>query len=371
MYLFTYNDLKDSCFVKLHDAKYVMLSPKSIVTDTATSIQFSVTAYDQDSVKHVIPVNEYSFSSSNSSIGNINSTGLFKGSKEGTSKIIIGYKELKDTAQVKVEIGSGARLLNDMENLSNWSVTGENLDSLSISLSNDEKSQGNSSLKVKYRYNLNSGVNMLYLNCDIPIYGVPDSIFIDVKSNGLNNRMYYRFADDNGEFFKAQAKKYLNNSQVFDRIPAPMKGLAPVDANSFFNYPLALKRIEIQLASIPTGSDFVSGEMYFDNLIIKYPLNATSINENFSRPESYNLYQNFPNPFNPATSIKFSIPKRGMVNLKVYNILGKEVAQLINNELNAGTHKVEFNAVNLSSGVYFYRIQFDGFAKVQKMILLK
>ncbi|MCX7875856.1 MAG: T9SS type A sorting domain-containing protein [Melioribacteraceae bacterium] len=90
-----------------------------------------------------------------------------------------------------------------------------------------------------------------------------------------------------------------------------------------------------------------------------------------SIPVTYELYQNYPNPFNPTTNIKFALPKSGNVKLVVYDITGKEVSTLVNNYLNAGQYTFEFNAKNLASGIYLYRIETDNFVKVNKMILMK
>lgn len=88
-------------------------------------------------------------------------------------------------------------------------------------------------------------------------------------------------------------------------------------------------------------------------------------------PNKYSLNQNYPNPFNPLTTISFGIPVRGLVTLKVYDILGKEIADLLNDEKQAGTYKINFEASNLPSGIYFYKIEVNGFNEVRKMILLK
>jgi len=88
-------------------------------------------------------------------------------------------------------------------------------------------------------------------------------------------------------------------------------------------------------------------------------------------PSAYSLNQNYPNPFNPETNINFSIPKSGLVTLKIYDISGKEVSTLVNEVKNAGSYIVGFNASNLPSGAYFYRIQTDGFADTKKMMLIK
>jgi len=89
-------------------------------------------------------------------------------------------------------------------------------------------------------------------------------------------------------------------------------------------------------------------------------------------PKSFSLEQNYPNPFNPSTNIKFSLAKRAKVSLKVFNMLGQQVATLLSNQdFNAGVQTVEFNAGNLSSGIYIYVIEADGFIGTKKMILLK
>lgn len=86
---------------------------------------------------------------------------------------------------------------------------------------------------------------------------------------------------------------------------------------------------------------------------------------------NYELSQNYPNPFNPSTIISFSIPVRERVELKIFNSLGQEVAALINKELEAGIHRIEFNAASYASGVYFYRLKTDNFVQTKKLLLLK
>jgi hypothetical protein len=88
-------------------------------------------------------------------------------------------------------------------------------------------------------------------------------------------------------------------------------------------------------------------------------------------PVEFKLNQNYPNPFNPTTTISYSIAKSGKVSLKVYDLLGREVTTLINEDQAAGDYRVTFNAGNLSSGVYFYTMQAGNFSESRKLILLK
>jgi hypothetical protein len=91
---------------------------------------------------------------------------------------------------------------------------------------------------------------------------------------------------------------------------------------------------------------------------------ATNITEN-------NLSQNYPNPFNPVTKIKFSLKEKGIVILRVYNVIGREVCDPYKKELDAGVYEYTFNMKNLPSGIYFYKITTNSFVSIRKMILIK
>jgi len=90
-----------------------------------------------------------------------------------------------------------------------------------------------------------------------------------------------------------------------------------------------------------------------------------------SRPTTFALSQNYPNPFNPSTIISYQLPKNSLVTLKIYDVLGRQVATLVNGREPAGSHSVSFNGDRLSSGVYFYRLVAGGYTSVRKMILVK
>ncbi|MDD5361230.1 MAG: S8 family serine peptidase [Ignavibacteria bacterium] len=97
----------------------------------------------------------------------------------------------------------------------------------------------------------------------------------------------------------------------------------------------------------------------------------TGINNAGILPTKFELSQNYPNPFNPTTKINFAIPKQGLVTMKIYDVLGREVRTLVNEVKPAGNYSVDFNASELSSGVYFYRVQSGDFSDIKRMILIK
>jgi len=109
------------------------------------------------------------------------------------------------------------------------------------------------------------------------------------------------------------------------------------------------------------------------------PLRWDSVSVNFtvtdvgdnSNPNEFNLFDNYPNPFNPSTIIRYSIPELSFTSIKIYDALGKEVSSLVNESKSAGIYEVEFNASNLSSGIYYYTLQAGSFTQTKKMILTK
>ncbi len=107
------------------------------------------------------------------------------------------------------------------------------------------------------------------------------------------------------------------------------------------------------------------------NKIFDAILNTTNVEDKNETPEEFNLYQNYPNPFNPGTKIKYAIGKKQYASLKVYDVLGNEVAVLVNEVKPAGEYEVEFNAVGLPSGIYMYKLTAGTFVHTRKMLLIK
>lgn len=124
------------------------------------------------------------------------------------------------------------------------------------------------------------------------------------------------------------------------------------------------------------GVQFIASEIsttphyFIDNISVSHLVMGTH-NEVLGNPVSYVLDQNYPNPFNPTTQISFTIPNSAVVTLEVFNLLGQKVATLIDARKSAGTHSVNFNAQNLSSGIYLYQIQAGSFSQVKRMTLIK
>ncbi len=107
------------------------------------------------------------------------------------------------------------------------------------------------------------------------------------------------------------------------------------------------------------------------NNLLQNKFGVNSENKEQIIPKEYSLYQNYPNPFNPITTIKFDLPKDGLVQLDIYDILGRRITTLFNENKTAGSYEQNFNASSLASGVYVYKLQAGDFISSKKMILLK
>jgi len=132
-----------------------------------------------------------------------------------------------------------------------------------------------------------------------------------------------------------------------------------------------------KILAMPLGTNkvrFTAKSGYGNNLYIDN-ITAGTVTETGNQltliPEKYELSQNYPNPFNPTTKINFSIPKQGFVTLRIYDVVGKEVAKLVSEVKNPGAYAVDFNASALASGIYFYRLESLDFIETKRMMLIK
>lgn len=151
--------------------------------------------------------------------------------------------------------------------------------------------------------------------------------------------------------------------ELFTRLPEP-GNVSAVTEWSFAG--LEDGQYEWRLRSVDAA--YVGSE----TAIGTFGIGVTSIDDlTDNLPDEFSIGQNYPNPFNPVTTIKYSIPKEGLIKLIVYNAIGEEVAKLVNEIKTAGNYNVSFDASSFSSGVYFYRLEADSFVETKKMILIK
>ena len=107
----------------------------------------------------------------------------------------------------------------------------------------------------------------------------------------------------------------------------------------------------------------------WDSVLVS--ISVTDVQDNSLNPSAYKLYANYPNPFNPSTTLVYSLPEASLTSLKIYDAIGNEVAVVVDEINSAGIHQTEFDAAGLSSGIYYYTLQAGSFIETRKMILLR
>ncbi|TFH00761.1 MAG: T9SS type A sorting domain-containing protein [Calditrichales bacterium] len=367
-------DLIDSAYVRIKTVTKIAISPKSATTDTNEPIQFVMSAIDEDGLPAPISSISYEWECLHPEIGSVDSTGIFKGKKEGQAAVVARIAGIADTAWVNVEVIEGTAVLDSMIHVGSWSVSGILYDdaNTSISVVDTPSTLANGALRLDYQFVRSSvGRSYVYLNTDIQVFGLPDTISLDVKSDGEKHWVSYMITDDNDELFRGSTGQFAN-SIMYDTLSAAIGDFGVVNPPATFHFPIRFKAIEIRLGYETLVGGTNTGYLYFDNLRVVYPeltsilpLTETQV------PKTLTLHQNYPNPFNARTVIAFDLPKAGKVDLTIYDLQGREVTRLLNRMVAAGTHTVHWETGTLASGVYFYRLNVEGFSEIKKMMLVK
>ncbi len=192
----------------------------------------------------------------------------------------------------------------------------------------------------------------------------------------------YSYADNIGTTDVIKTKVYNNVSPSdtisFDWAYAQRPGYTDrltvkisTDGGNTFPFTIFDRSGSVLATAGTSTSSFVPNSSQWGTFSVCFA-NATDVNNNgVLTPRVFRLEQNYPNPFNPVTSIKFDLPKNSYVTLKVYDVMGREVSVLKNEEMKAGSHDVSFDASNLSSGIYFYKMTAGDFVSIKKMVFVK
>jgi endo-1,4-beta-xylanase len=173
-----------------------------------------------------------------------------------------------------------------------------------------------------------------------------------------NPRLVWNASDSGATYHLQIATTSAFSTIVFDTtVTDTVLRVTPLDPNSVFYWRVSAANT-LATGEYSSVAYFVTG-------------NILAVAEAGTVPNTYALSQNYPNPFNPSTQIEYSMPKSGYVSLKIFNVLGKEVATLFSGVQQIGTHRVAFDGSGLASGVYLYRLQASGFVDTKRMILMK
>ena len=285
----------------------------------------------------------------------------------GDSKGLTLNEGIKISFTTEKEKYISGNIYDDFENNSGWTSPYQTegsvgLDYLSshFSINSTKRKTGNYSGKLEYEY---KGIEAI---CRISNNYIP-------KISSHQNFGLWVFGDDSKN---ALEYWFINSDSTIENIHVDtlnwtgwkLKSITPSD----FTSSDSLKLNSIVVKQMDNGNN--SGTIYLDDIQTDILLPVKNIANNI--PTEYSLSHNYPNPFNPSTTIKYSIPSNHngealIVKIIVFDILGREVINLVNQKQSAGNYEVTFNAKNISSGVYFYSLQSGAFLESKKMLLLK
>jgi len=196
-----------------------------------------------------------------------------------------------------------------------------------------------------------------------------DSIFISQRNGGI-----FRSGNNGASWQRvyqgdARAVFITKNQELLTSIFNEGLIQSNDDGASWNNISSDLKGSQYVSAFAEDKNGIIYAGTYYGLFRTKVPI--TDIKEVIDLPADFGLYQNYPNPFNPRTVIEYSLPEAGSVSLRVYDLLGKAAAILVDEEQPTGRHSVEFDGAELSSGIYFYQLRVGEFIQSKKMVLMK
>lgn len=376
----SYNGQWDSAAVVVKSAQHIIISPRDVVTDSSRVIQYRVQTVDVDGLTQSVPLTAYTWEVSDASVGSVSSDGKFKGSGSGTARIRVRLDDVKDSATVRVQLRSGSTVLDSLESVGGYYSVGSGVDVFGVSASDSFFTTGSRSVRLEYSFvGSASTISYIYMYTNMLLFGVPDSIVIHGRSGLHQHRLYYLVEDDDGEEFRLYSSKLLQPSGSWEDIRAPFFPNQEVVPGSDFQFPVRIKRIEVQLVYNRQAGVTYNGSLFLDNLRVVYPDKTVThvLSGGNSVPEDMRLLPNFPNPFNPSTTFSFSLPQSDLVSLRVYDLRGRLVRTLLEKaEVQSGTTAVHWDGRTdrghpTASGLYIVRLVGSHSIATQKALLLK
>lgn len=359
-----YQGKTDSAFVMVKSYDSLLVTPSEYLTDDENPVDFTAQVFDSEGMEVNLSVEEFEWSSSNPAVGTVDDTGHFTGLANGEVYVKATYQGVADSALVSVEIGEETGLLDGMESPDGWTFDKENMNSVDISVVQDEPTQGSSCFKIDYEFTFTDEVPAIFLKKDIRVFGIPDSIWLDARFNGKEHRITYYLSDNDGNYIIAPV--YFSHYSF----SKPYGGKLGKNVDV---HPLTFNQVRIDLKKNDgyTDGETYSGTIYVDNLRVSYkghtPIETAieTIHEG-----DFDGMKCYPNPFENTVNIRFVTEKEGAeVSLSVFDITGKKVATLVApQKLPKGVHSHVWNAARHDTGLYICKLMIDGKTIVKKVV---
>jgi hypothetical protein len=362
-----YNGEADSVKIHIIELYDLQVYPEAVTIDSVNGVNLEVRAVDESDVTSLYDNDIFEFTVLDPAVASVDTNGFVIGKTSGETKVIVRYGDQRDTVLVSVEIGEGEVVVDEIESIDSWTISGDtyiNMSGTSMSLVDRTAGTGSKAVKVDYE-RTGSEDGMISIATDpVNIYGVPSYILVDVLADSQKNWIYIDLQDARGVDYSVKCSSSLRYKDDYRTQYLEMANLLPADGEQL--YPLKITGIRLRIDDKAT-----TGSMYIDRIRLIYPGWTAIDDPEVLIPGTHVLYQNYPNPFNPSTTIEYDLSKSSHVDLSVYDLKGEKVATLVNGIQVGGHHNISFDASLLPGGVYIYRLQASNWADTKKMLLIK
>jgi len=362
--------IDDSVFVTVTRLTSIILSPDPVILKTGEIQQMTAEAFDNLGNPVQLQPDTFEWLCS-TEIGEISNTGLFHALQAGEGTITAKYDGV--IGEVNAVVGfSASAIVEDFSDLNGMNLTGTlvNLAQCSLTLDNTIFISPSSSAKMNYSLTT-GGTSALYLNCTIPISGTPDKIGLFVYGDGKGHWLRGEFNDKDNEKFLINFTAASPGIDWIDQWKFLQVGLSEAvpswsNPNAVLDFPITWKKIYLAETNDSKKDD---GVLYFDDMTVDFITSAGK--DDAEIPEQSYLLPNYPNPFNPETTISFVMGETGRCILDLYSVTGEKILRLTEDIFAAGTHNIKFDGSNLPSGFYILRMENQENIRTGKLMLIK
>jgi len=374
------NGIADSAFIVVNTLNWLTIYPREVVTDSGSTVTLTLLGTDTGGYPVLISGNDDVNWGIDGDAGNI--TEVNPGQVQFTASVVSGTGQITAslgdvTSTANITIGdTTTALLDDFTNLLPYTIETQWLeeDSSAITLTQEHVRSAPYAFKVQYVYNYYPRVpSLVHFQRNFQIPGQPESFLLSLYNDSEGTHfLSVEFEDQTGGNFSVLSTDSLHSSGLWEQLEMPLSTAIPEDEDTVIDYPITLKSITLHLKyAVEDGGTYYRGAVILDDFMARYSAPTGVFYDPSQLPDNYALSQNYPNPFNPATKISYQLPRKSQVNLSIFNARGQVVEHLLDSRQTAGIYTVTWDASQVSSGVYFYRLRTQEFTDVKKCVVLK
>jgi len=367
--------IKDSALVHLAKISQIFLEPNPVILQPGQSQQMIATAYDNYNNQILLQQTDFQWTVTGG-LGTISTSGYFTAANTGNGEIVAAIDSI--SGSVPLTVGTSATIIiDDFSDLSGYILTGTRVNLANCSFVSDSTNFISAPTSGKLNYSLaTGGTSALYLNKEIQISGSPEKLSIQVYGDGKKHWLRGEFKDNDNEVFLinfTNGDPGIDWVSIWKYIEVDLSDAVPswINPNAVLTFPIKWTRTYLAETNDAKKDN---GAINLDDFRAHF-ISTGFEEENNGVPTEFSLSQNFPNPFNSSSIIKYSIPISSHVTLKIFNTLGQELETLVNEEKNIGTYELNWDAASssggLPSGVYFYQLRAGSIVETKKMLYLK